>query len=381
VRAIHDSARGTHRFSYDAAHRLAVKRSRWRDAHVHVFPRRHAGRGARSHRRDGGAPAHRHGKRQSPRIRWSRQSERAPRTQRHVPADARRGRPARRDGGAVVRAMVCPLRHARAARRNDIQRTDDDLLLGHRPTRGRDPSGWTFACVRLPGHAGAHADDVRDYANVDADPESGKRYFVFRIIWARRRSWKTTRATSSGARGMRRTDGRTSRWAPTFISRCDAGHYLDAATGLHYVRFRYYSPGAGAVHRVGSAGISGGTTFTRTGTATRCGTSMCRAGDRVPEDEEAAEEETEEAADEAGVEAVEATRMGTSREDREGKLDRDHMPSFAAVKAAINEQRRKRGEDTLSRSEAKCAAQNLNALSMESGVHKMGRTYGNKEHK
>jgi RHS repeat-associated protein len=98
-----------------------------------------------------------------------------------------------------------------------------------------------------------------DYASVDADPASGKRYFVFtnqigvpifiedaggRVVWSARVEPYGTVHVSPGAE-----------------VECNLrfpGHYHDAETGLHYNRFRYYSPELGRYLQSDPIGIAGG---------------------------------------------------------------------------------------------------------------------------
>ncbi len=98
-----------------------------------------------------------------------------------------------------------------------------------------------------------------DYASVDAAPESGKRYFILAnhlgtpemvqddagvVVW---RAWYE-------AYGLAHVEiggdfHQPLRWP---------GHYFDAATRLHYNRFRYYSPDLGRYVESDPDGIRGG---------------------------------------------------------------------------------------------------------------------------
>jgi RHS repeat-associated protein len=98
-----------------------------------------------------------------------------------------------------------------------------------------------------------------DYASVDADPESGAAYFVFSNHLgaplavedsAGRTVWRCTYA----AYGAAAVDP-ASRIAYHLRF---PGHYFDAETGLHYNRFRYYSPELGRYLQSDPHGISGG---------------------------------------------------------------------------------------------------------------------------
>src|SRR5262245_13577438 len=85
-----------------------------------------------------------------------------------------------------------------------------------------------------------------EYENIDADPASGKRYFIFsdhlgspvlveddngKVVWqARLDPYGTAHIRGKDAIEM-----------PLRFP----GHYFDSETGLHYNRFRYYSPELG----------------------------------------------------------------------------------------------------------------------------------------
>ncbi|WP_394848268.1 DUF6531 domain-containing protein [Pendulispora brunnea] len=98
-----------------------------------------------------------------------------------------------------------------------------------------------------------------DYPSIDADPRSGTRYFVFAnhlgapeviqndsgdVVWRARYE-----AYGSAHIEIGSTFHQPLRWP---------GHYFDAQTGLHYVRFRYYSPELGSFLESDPQGIRGG---------------------------------------------------------------------------------------------------------------------------
>jgi len=98
-----------------------------------------------------------------------------------------------------------------------------------------------------------------EYASLDAPPESGRRYFVFcnqigapvhieddrgESVWSARLSpygWVEVRPGAAIEFSLR-----------------FPGHYHDAETGLHYNRFRYYSPELGRYLQPDPIGIGGG---------------------------------------------------------------------------------------------------------------------------
>ncbi|WP_394847462.1 DUF6531 domain-containing protein [Pendulispora brunnea] len=98
-----------------------------------------------------------------------------------------------------------------------------------------------------------------DYASIHADPKSGKRYFVFathlgapelieddagNVVWRARYEAYGTAHVEMGA-----DFHQPIRWP---------GHYFDEATRLHYVRFRYYSPELGQFLQSDPQGVQGG---------------------------------------------------------------------------------------------------------------------------
>jgi RHS repeat-associated protein len=99
-----------------------------------------------------------------------------------------------------------------------------------------------------------------EYDSVDADPAAGKRYFVFtnhisapirvedesgRVVWrARLDAYGSAHISNDSTIEM-----------PLRLP----GHYFDAETGLHYNRFRYYSPELGRYIQSDPFGVAGGT--------------------------------------------------------------------------------------------------------------------------
>jgi RHS repeat-associated protein len=98
-----------------------------------------------------------------------------------------------------------------------------------------------------------------EYESIDADPVSGKRYFIFsdhlgspvlvedddgKVIWQ-------ARLDPYGAAHIR---GKAAMEMPLRFP----GHYFDPETGLHYNRFRYYSPELGRYLQSDPLGVAGG---------------------------------------------------------------------------------------------------------------------------
>lgn len=98
-----------------------------------------------------------------------------------------------------------------------------------------------------------------DYERVDANPESGRRYYIF------------TNQVSAPVRveddnGQTMWSARIDPYGKTHVEPGSKislhlrfpGHYFDPETGLHYNRFRYFSPELGRYLESDPAGLSGG---------------------------------------------------------------------------------------------------------------------------
>jgi RHS repeat-associated protein len=98
-----------------------------------------------------------------------------------------------------------------------------------------------------------------DYASVDADPKSGAAYFVFANhlgapLAVEDAAGQTVWRCTYTAYGSARIDAESR----IGYSLRFPGHYFDVETGLHYNRFRYYSPELGRYLQCDPEGISGG---------------------------------------------------------------------------------------------------------------------------
>lgn len=130
---------------------------------------------------------------------------------------------------------------------------------GDRPAAERGPDGR----LRLYVYANEEAFlpfMFVDYAGVDAEPESGKAYFVFYnqvglAEWIEDETGKTVwRAEDIDPYGWITVgEGNFIEYDLRF-----PGHYFDPETGLHYNRFRYYSPVLGRYLQSDPKGQSGG---------------------------------------------------------------------------------------------------------------------------
>jgi RHS repeat-associated protein len=98
-----------------------------------------------------------------------------------------------------------------------------------------------------------------EYAGLDADPESGKRYYVFtNQVGAPTRveddSGRPCWSAQLDPYGQARVDPKSTIEMPLRFP----GHYCDDESGLHYNRFRYYSPELGRYLQWDPAGQLGG---------------------------------------------------------------------------------------------------------------------------
>ncbi|MGE0760466.1 MAG: RHS repeat-associated core domain-containing protein, partial [Pirellulaceae bacterium] len=100
---------------------------------------------------------------------------------------------------------------------------------------------------------------IVEYESVDAAPEEGRRYYLFtnqvgapvRVEDTARRAQWVTHVDPYGA--VTRIDN-----SPFEMPLRFPGHYHDVETGLHYNRFRYYSPELGRYLQSDPAGQEGG---------------------------------------------------------------------------------------------------------------------------
>jgi RHS repeat-associated protein len=98
-----------------------------------------------------------------------------------------------------------------------------------------------------------------DYNSVDAEPGSGSRYYVFSNhlgapVLIEDDEGKTMWQCTYTPYGLAHIDrSSTIEYHPRF-----PGHYFDVETGLHYNRFRYYSPELGRYLQCDPEGIAGG---------------------------------------------------------------------------------------------------------------------------
>ena len=98
-----------------------------------------------------------------------------------------------------------------------------------------------------------------EYENLDAAPESGKRYYVFTNqvaapIRVDDDAGRTVWSAQLGPYGAAQVDPASTIDMPLRFP----GHYFDPETGLHYNRNRYYSPELGRYLQTDPAGLAGG---------------------------------------------------------------------------------------------------------------------------
>lgn len=111
-----------------------------------------------------------------------------------------------------------------------------------------------------------YADDVAlspflliEYVSLNTEPASGKRYYIFTNqvgapIRVEDDAGKLCWSAQIDAYGMAHVDGNSIIEMPLRFP----GHYFDQETGLHYNRFRYFSPGLGRYIQSDPAGLFGG---------------------------------------------------------------------------------------------------------------------------
>jgi RHS repeat-associated protein len=245
-----------------------------------------------------------------------------------------------------------------------------------------------------------------EYESIDADPASGKRYFIFsdhlgspalveddngKAVWqARLDPYGKAHIQSKAAIEM-----------PLRFP----GHYFDPETGLHYNRFRYYSPELGRYLQPDPLGVAGGVNlyaYTHNplkqvdvrGDETPCpdGTPKKPEEDKnsSEEDRPDAEGTTPRAAD-GPVQPYEIGKYSELR-DRyvkhnrkdgtpEVPLEMDHQPSRAALVEAEERSRREQGLPPLTKEERDKIRDEGLCVAVPPDVHKAGPTWFHKNNR
>ncbi|WP_394831116.1 DUF6531 domain-containing protein [Pendulispora rubella] len=259
VRAIHDSARGTHHFAYDAAHRLVGETAPNGQTNTFKYtqsstlveaPGLSRATLARQRLLEANGSRFEYDHRDSL-------------SARHTPSGTFR----------LTHDSLDQLTHvdgpsfAWSARYDVLGRRTETTFNGAKTTFYWD--GDRLAAEVLPDkrlRVYVYVDELAliplmfvDYASTAADPSSGVRYFVFsnhlgapevvqndagEVVWRGRYAAYGTVHVEVG-----HDFHQPLRWP---------GHYFDVATGLHYVRFRYYSPELGQFLESDPQGIRGG---------------------------------------------------------------------------------------------------------------------------
>ncbi|WP_394829445.1 RHS repeat-associated core domain-containing protein [Pendulispora albinea] len=258
--ASHDSARGVHRYSYDAAHRLVGETLP--DGTTGTFRYSNGGTLIESPQLRGATIS---GQRlfdaNGSRLEYDHRDSICAR---RTPAGTFR---LTHDASDQLVAIEEPSFGKWSARYDMLGRRIESTFNGQTTTFYWDTD--RLAAEVLPDgrlRVYVYADEIAltpvsfiDYASVDAEPESGTRYFVLAnhlgapevvqddtgtVVWRGRYEAYGTVHVEVGA-----DFHQPLRWP---------GHYFDGATGLHYARFRYYSPELGQFLQSDPQGISGG---------------------------------------------------------------------------------------------------------------------------
>lgn len=229
-----------------------------------------------------------------------------------------------------------------------------------------------------------------EYAALDAAPESGRAYYVFhdqvgvpvRVEdGAGAVVWRAAHVDPYGELAV--APGAGVAYHLRF-----PGHYLDPETGLHYNRFRYYSPGLGRYLQSDPLGQAGGINLYAypANPLVRVDVLGLHAKDAAPKksgggnakkgpDAEAPAAKKPKA--ESGVEPgdVDSYRELNRRAKSGDGIDHDHIPAYASTRDAINKQRTANGELPLTKDEERMLKQNLTTAAVDHDVHSQGRTY------
>lgn len=228
-----------------------------------------------------------------------------------------------------------------------------------------------------------------DYADEDASPESGLAFYLFcgptgmplRVEDAMGRVvWRAGAVDPYGELDLQSAD--------IDVRLRFAGHFFDEDLHLFYNRFRDYDPRLGRYLQPDPLGHEGGTNLYAYCTnpvvdvdlrglvhskPKRAAARRAQSGKKKP------------AARSGGITKKGALKMGEVASYRDqkkkgaaiAKVDRDHIPSKAAVKRALEKQLGRK----LSKSEAAKVDNNLTTAAIRTTTHRAGRTYGNKNTK
>ncbi|MBK7827165.1 MAG: hypothetical protein IPJ59_18455 [Nannocystis sp.] len=222
-----------------------------------------------------------------------------------------------------------------------------------------------------------------DYDSADAAPDSGKLHYlvtdqrgapVAALDADGRRVW----SVRLGPYGLAEGEREDSKFE---LSLRLAGQFCDVETGLHYNRFRYYSPELGRYLGEDPAGTGGGVNlygYTSNPLVQRdprglgCGDEDARPDDEVPDDQKTPLHERKGWVDTYGEQ---------KKITGNGSCDRDHIPSKAALKEAA---RKYAADNDISPTPDQWA--NIDKRIDKEGttvvvpkdIHKAGPTYGGK---
>jgi len=222
-----------------------------------------------------------------------------------------------------------------------------------------------------------------DYASADAGASDGRVYAIFtnhlgcpeqltdldgNVVWQARHDPYGAAHVELGA-----DFHQPLRWP---------GHYYDANTGLHYNRFREYDPTLGRYLQSDPLGIEGGDNlyaYAWRGNPLRVvdvrGRECPNSGKKGSESEDEPESEGTKPVREGDVDSFENLQRRAVKGDN---LEHDHIPAKAAVRDAINAQRKAQGLGRLTEPQEQRLYNRLTALEVTHDTHAAGRTYKNR---
>jgi RHS repeat-associated protein len=214
-----------------------------------------------------------------------------------------------------------------------------------------------------------------DYSSVDADPTSGVARYLFCAP-----TGMPLRVEDASGHVVWQADaiepyGRSG--AQAFPVRLRfAGHFYDEDLELFYNRFRDYDPGLCRYLQPDPLGHAGGTNLyaypANPAAAVDLRGLVHKAKKPAAEDGEQGEDKKPEKKPKEPLEELEVgSYRAQNKKDAEGVgMDRDHIPSKAAVKKAM--------EDAGLEVKPTTVDGNLTSVAIDRETHKEGRTYGNK---
>ncbi len=220
-----------------------------------------------------------------------------------------------------------------------------------------------------------------DYDSVDADPAAGRVFSVFTnqigapvaVVDAAGVTVWSARVEPYGATHV--DPGATIDFNPRW-----PGHYADAETGLFYNRHRYYDPRLGRYLQPDPLGQGGDLNVYAYRPNPLVDVDLQGLHGKKGRANSAKAKDAERPKTNSGVKDGDVASYGElNRRSTVGDgIDHDHIPAYAAVRDAVNNQLSKQGKKKLTPKQKKQLKDNLTTMAMDHDQHKLSRSYKGK---